>query len=444
MAFPVEQFVARLTESGLMSGDEIDAFLSALPPDKKPVDGEQLARELVRLKVLTRFQAQSVYSGKAKSLVLGNYVLLDKIGEGGIGQVYKARHRRMDRVVALKVLSPAVTRDENIVRRFHQEVKVAAKLSHPNIVTAFDADEARGTHFLVMEFVEARDLSAIVEKEGPLSVGDAVHCIAQAAKGLEYAHKKGVVHRDIKPANLLLDAEGILKILDMGLARFDDASGAAQDSGSLNLTQTGQIMGTIDFMSPEQTINSKQADHRADIYSLGCTLYYLLGGKTMYGRGPALELFLAHREKPIPSLRALRKCIPEELTAVFEKMVAKKPEDRYQSMSDVIEDLEAIGRGEKAKSGLKPAVKVPVVEGRRSAQGQVATVVREQVKEEVDETGDYEAVRPTTAEVNPSEDNPVLERTGILPSRKWPLVGFLIAAGFLAILLVVAVLWFKT
>ena len=239
MSVSLERFVRHLTESGLMSATDIASFQDSLPPEKRPKNAETLARELVRANKLTKYQAQAVYQGKTKGLVFGQYVVLDKLGEGGMGVVLKAQHRRMKRMVAIKVLSSAAVKQAGVVERFHREVEAAAKLSHPNIVTAYDADEHQGMHYLAMEYVEGRDLAALVKQRGPLEVRQAVECILQAARGLQYAHSKGIVHRDIKPGNLLLDKEGTVKILDMGLARIAGAEAALVAQGTSVQTQAG-------------------------------------------------------------------------------------------------------------------------------------------------------------------------------------------------------------
>jgi formylglycine-generating enzyme required for sulfatase activity/serine/threonine protein kinase len=332
----LELFIQTLAKSGLMTSAEVQAFLASLPAEKRPADAETLAREMFKQGKLTRFQAQAVFQGKTRGLVVGNYVVLDKLGQGGMGQVYKARHKRMDRVVAIKMLPSTATRSPEAVERFHREVKAAAKLSHPNIVTAYDADEANGVNFLVMEHVDGQDLAALVKGQGPLSVAQAVDFAVQATKGLEYAHRQGVVHRDIKPSNLLLDKSGVVKILDMGLARMDNAAGTADDG----LTQTGQVLGTLDYMAPDQALDTHHADARADIYGLGCTLYYLLTGRPPFAGETLTQKIIAHREYPIPSLRAARPDVPQWLDGVFQKMLAKRPEDRQQSMAEVAAQLQ--------------------------------------------------------------------------------------------------------
>lgn len=341
------KFIEQLTASGLMSAEDVQAALSGLSPAETPQDGESLARLLIKQKKLTAFQAQQLYAGKGKSLILGSYVLLDKLGQGGMGMVLKAQHLRMKRIVALKVLSPNVTKTKAAVARFQREVRAAARLQHPNIVAAFDADEAQGTFFLVMQFVDGRDLSSLVKKDGPLPVEQAVHCVLQAARGLDYAHRHGIVHRDIKPANLLFDADGTVKILDMGLARMDEDAESHSD-----LTTTGAVMGTVDYMAPEQARNTKSADARSDIYSLGITLWYLLVGRPAYVGQTLTERLLAHQTDPIPSLSAARSEVTPVLETVFRRMVAKRPEERYQSMTEVMAALEACLRSDAAAAPI--------------------------------------------------------------------------------------------
>jgi serine/threonine-protein kinase len=325
-----------LVDDEILGPDFVRSLKEQLASGGQPKQLNELVESIVRSGQLTRFQGLQIAAGRAKALVLGDYTIVDKIGFGGMGQVFKARHRRMKRTVAIKLLPPAALKDQQAVRRFQQEVEAAARLLHPNIVTAFDAGKAHGQYYLVMEYVDGRDLAAIVKQKGRVPLNEALDYIAQAAAGLEFAHALGVVHRDIKPANLLVDSRGIVKILDMGLARFDAAELAN------GLTQSGQMMGTVDYMPPEQAFDARRADARSDIYSLGCTLYRLLTGEAMYPGESLVQVSLAHRERPIPDLRAKCPEVSPQLNEVFRRMVAKRPEDRYQTMTDVVSALAAL------------------------------------------------------------------------------------------------------
>lgn len=253
MADSPNPFLDALSNSGLLSAAE----LAALPTEAPTQNGAFIAAELVKQRKLTPYQASVLSQGQAGGLVFGEYTIVDKLGEGGMGVVYKAQHRRLKRTVALKVLNPALTKDEHLVKRFHREVEAAARLSHANIVAAYDANEQDGVHYLVMEFVDGPDLARLVKERGPLPVPKAIAYIVQAADGLAHAHARGVVHRDIKPSNLLVDADGMVKILDMGLVRFTDCpAGEPQGTAPEGLTHTGHIMGTFEFMAPEQAVDT--------------------------------------------------------------------------------------------------------------------------------------------------------------------------------------------
>ena len=436
MPVSVDEVARLIVSSGLMSADDLKSLWSSLPSGGRPKDGTGLTALLVKQGALTDFQATELLSGSKSPLVLGDYIVLSKIGAGGMGQVFKARHRHMDRLVAIKLLPSAMMKDETLVKRFQREVKAAAKLSHPNIVAALDARLERGVWCLVMECVEGRDLSAVVKERGPLPVDEAVGYVLQTARGLAYAHGKGVIHRDIKPANLLVDGDGAVKILDMGLARFD----ASADAVDHQLTNTGQVMGTVDYMAPEQAANTRNADARSDIYSLGCTLYRLLTGESLFGGQTVVEKILAHLNEAIPSLCQKRPEVPADIDRVFRTMVAKKPDERYQSMQEVVGAMEACwhpvgvasdGEGARTRLGGMCSHN-EVVHGRSSGTKQTEQL-RTQPDAAVEETTTRCAV---DAEAEPKSHNQVMpDATGTLPPEAhgvgwWPPSNRVIIAGF--------------
>jgi uncharacterized protein (TIGR03067 family) len=292
------------------------------------------------------------------------YRVQELLGVGGMGSVYKAEHLLMERPVALKLISQSLTSNPAMVERFRREVKTAGQLKHPNIVMAYDAEQAGDSHFLVMEYVEGKSLARLVGEQGPLPLHQACDYIRQAALGLQYAHERGMVHRDIKPHNLMLTPEGQVKILDFGLARFameaapagalltaspdaTMAGSSSRKSGSVSLTQVGTVMGTPDYIAPEQATDAHTADIRADIYSLGCTLYDLLAGHVPFPEGTVIAKVMAHAERMPKPLTEIRKDVPPELARVIARMMAKDPAKRYQTPAEVVEALQPfIGKAE--------------------------------------------------------------------------------------------------
>jgi serine/threonine protein kinase/WD40 repeat protein len=329
-----------LTDS--LSGHNLldDAALNETVRNLAPrfADPKELAEELVRRGWLTPFQKELILAGRAEELVLGKYVLIDKIGEGGMGAVYKARHRVLKAVRAIKVIRPDRLASPVAVERFYREAEVVAKLHHPNIILAHDADKHGNVHYFVMEYAPGADLGQLLLRCGPLPVADACAYIRQAALGLEHARERGLIHRDIKPSNLLVTQDGQVKLLDLGLARV--CAVEEESPSSVPLTQDGAVMGTPDYMAPEQAEDSRRVDIRADIYSLGCTLYHILSGRPPYPGGSVMEKLIKHRlEDPRP-LDLMRNDLPPGLTPVIRKMMAKSAKDRYQTPAEVAAALE--------------------------------------------------------------------------------------------------------
>ncbi|HXG09120.1 MAG TPA: serine/threonine-protein kinase [Gemmataceae bacterium] len=357
----VADFTDALRRSRLLEPaqlDEVTGQLQARFPEP-----HALADELLRRGWLTPFQVKQIFRGKARSLLLGSYVLLERLGQGGMGQVFKARHWKLGRIVALKVIHKHRLAKPDSVQRFEREIRAAAQLDHPNIVRAFDADRVGEVRFFVMEYVAGPDLGRLVAERGPLPVAVACDYIRQAALGLQHAHEHGLVHRDIKPSNLLLSVPltphpspprggegsgssslasaagergwgegGVIKVLDMGLARLDHP---AEDEEDNPLTQAGAAMGTVDYIAPEQALDAHRVDIRADLYSLGCTFYFLLTGSIPFPGGTPMERLLRHREQePVPVER-LRPDVPPAVGAILRKLMAKRPEDRYQTPAEV-------------------------------------------------------------------------------------------------------------
>ena len=300
-----------------------------------------LVRVLHQAIKLTAYQADALYQRGSRGLLIGNYLILDRLGASPMRMVFKASHRQRGGVVTLKTLPPSFAPDRGGRLRFRRELEAVGRLSHPNIVAVLEADEDHGVQFVVMEYVEGRNLDHLVREQGPLPVREAIDYLIQAARGLAAAHAAGIVHFNIKPSNLMLDNAGTVRVLDLGLSRISEASNPIGQAAEDLLTERGVEMGTIDYMAPEQDEGLQQADHRADIYSLGCTLYYLMTGRSPFIADTVVKLRMAHQDRPVPPLRAARPDAPSALEDAFQKMMAKRPADRPDSMTAVIALLEA-------------------------------------------------------------------------------------------------------
>jgi serine/threonine-protein kinase len=273
----------------------------------------------------------------APGSAIGPYELLELIGGGGMGRVFRAYDVRLSRVVALKVLTPEQASDPQILARFQNEARSAARLSHPGIVQVFSAGEHNGIYYIAFEFVEGINLRTHVEQDGPLSVAEALHYVLQVAESLEHANARGVIHRDIKPSNIIVTPNGRTKLIDLGLARM-----LHQNGRSLDLTTSGMTLGTFDYIAPEQARDPRLADIRSDIYSLGCTFFFLLSGQPPFPGGSVLQKLLQHQSEEPPNIRGIRPDVPEAVARIMRRMMAKSPRHRYQTPEELIQAIRSV------------------------------------------------------------------------------------------------------
>ena len=334
----LDEFLACLRKSNLLDVLQLDEYLEAArAAGTAPRSPGRLAKELVRDGFLTNYQAEQLLAGRYRNFFIsGKYKVLERLGSGGMASVYLCEHKVMQRPVALKVLPSIGGDDPSTLARFHREARAVAQLHHPNIVGAHDIDQYGKLHFLVMEYIDGTDLEDFVAFHGRMDPLRAANYVRQAAQGLQHAHEAGLVHRDIKPSNLLVDRSGTVKVLDLGLARF------AQDDADL-LTQRSDrevMLGTLDYMAPEQVRDSHDVDIRADIYSLGATFYYLLTARGLFGEATPAQKLAAHQySQPVP-IRGLRADLPEGLAQIVDRMLEKDRALRYQTPAEVVEALD--------------------------------------------------------------------------------------------------------
>jgi eukaryotic-like serine/threonine-protein kinase len=338
-ALDASGLVDALADERLLEPEQFEEFVATMLPRCREV--AILAQELVFRGWLTPYQIERVVSGQAASLVLGSYVLLEPLGEGANGRVYRARNWKLDRIVAIKIIRDAKSREPAVIARFRREIRALGRIRHPHIVLAVDADFHSGVIWYAMEYVKGCDLGRFVRRNGPLSVPDACNYVVQAAGALRHAHEFGLIHRDIKPSNLLLtEPDRVVKLLDMGLTRCDVP---LDDSVFAALTHSGALIGTPDYMPPEQVKDSRSADVRSDLYSLGCTFYYLLTGLAPFEHieGVVDKLLCQCESEPIP-LEQLRPDLPGGVGAIVRKLMNKRRRDRFQSPAQLMAALTAL------------------------------------------------------------------------------------------------------
>ena len=332
-----KSFLNLLSRSGLIETDRLKEVYAKFIAESKSKTLDSFTTHLIESGIITEWHLDKIKNGKYKGFFLGKYKLLGHLGTGGMSTVYLAEHSIMKKRRAIKVLPRKRVSDRSYLERFYREGRAAASLNHPNIVRIYDIDNHDETHYMVMEYVDGQDINELVEKNGPMSPAAAIDYTLQGATGLLQAHEKALVHRDVKPANFLVTSDGVVKVLDMGLALF------REEEYSVTMAHNERVIGTADYLAPEQAINSHDVDHRADIYGLGCTLYFMLTGHPPFPTGTLAQRIAMHQTaepKPIE-----REDCSHDLLQVLRGMTQKNPDARYQSCQDVIDDLQALKDG---------------------------------------------------------------------------------------------------
>jgi serine/threonine-protein kinase len=340
-----------IRESGVLNERQLAEVRSKVLTGDYPSESVALAERLVREKILTEYQTRRFLSSKSHGLVVGRYIIVDRLGSGSMGRVYKAHHQMMDRYVAIKIIAPEIVTNEKVVARFQREMRLVGRLDHPNVIRAFDADQINKVLYIVMEYVPGTSLAQKL-RHGPIPAMEMAEYAAQSALGLAHAHAQGVVHRDIKPSNLLLTHEKQIKVLDLGLGALMEA-----DSSTSFATADGIAVGTVDYMSPEQACG-REVDGRSDLYSLGCATYHVIAGKLPFpGDSPIERMGKRINGRPVP-ITEVRPDVPPGLVRVLDKLLAQKPQDRFESAAEAAEAFRELVKP-RVRSAAAPSAAKP-------------------------------------------------------------------------------------
>jgi len=323
----VDEFLKTIRRSGVLDLEQLKAAVANAPAGWRESSAANLAEYLIKTGKLSRFQSRKLLQGTHRGLVLGPYQILSPLGRGAMGAVYMARDGRSGQLVALKILSSRRAREEERARtRFQREMELSKRLMHPHVAVTYEAGTLRDVHYIAMEFIPGKSLTRVVAEQGPLPFARAARLLAEVAAGLQHAHEKGLIHRDLKPSNIMVTPNDHAKLLDVGLAFVQGEKADMAVIGGL-----GYIVGTMDYISPEQSIDATKVDPRSDIYSLGCTLYFAVSGQPPFPGGTGLEKRQRHRtEEPTP-LGKLRSGLPPAFVELVQKLMAKDPALRPQT-----------------------------------------------------------------------------------------------------------------
>ena len=352
-----KSFLGLLQKSGIVSEERLKQALGNLSKQAagRPVMLDELTKFLLAADLITPWHYEKLITGKYKGFFIGQYKLLSLLGAGGMSSVYLAEHSLSGHRRAVKVLPRRKLADKSYLDRFYQEGRAAASLNHPNIVRIYDLCNEKDLHYMVMEYVIGVDLNQKIKDDGNATVDDALNYVRQSADALTHAHARNIVHRDIKPANLLLGADNSVKLLDLGLALLRD------EVESLTVLHNERVMGTADYLSPEQAVNSHEVDHRADIYSLGCTLYYLLTGKPPFPEGTIAQRIAMHQTREPKPIAEIRPDVPPLVVSLLARMTKKKPQERFEDCAQLVQAVDQCRAAIKATSVPKVANSRPIV-----------------------------------------------------------------------------------